>query len=61
MAEEYGAKENPMKNFSELQSPVRCIRSVWSNTTESVSLNGLTNVVQQTLVTTNRFFRLRRP
>ena len=34
---------------------------VWSNTTNSVSINGLTNVVQQTMATTNRFFRLRRP
>ncbi len=35
--------------------------TVWSNTTDSVSVNGLTNVVQQTIVTTNRFFRLHRP
>ena len=35
--------------------------TVWSNTSDSVSINGLTNVVQQTMVTTNRFFRLHRP
>ena len=35
--------------------------TVWSNTTDSVSINDLTNVVQQTMATTNRFFRLRRP
>jgi FG-GAP repeat len=35
--------------------------TVWSNTPDSVSINGRTNVVQQTLATTNRFFRLRRP
>lgn len=35
--------------------------TVWSNTSDSVSINGQTNVVQQTLVTTNRFFRLHRP
>jgi hypothetical protein len=35
--------------------------TMWSNTTDSVSISGLTNMVQQTLVTTNRFFRLRRP
>lgn len=34
---------------------------VWSDTTNSVSINGLTNVVQQTRTTTNRFFRLHRP
>ncbi len=34
---------------------------VWSSTTDSVSLDGLTNVVQQTMEATNRFFRLRRP
>jgi hypothetical protein len=36
--------------------------SVWSNTTNPVSINGATNIVQQTASgTTNRFFRLRRP
>ena len=35
--------------------------NAWSNVTESVSLNGPTNVVQQTLTATNRFYRLRRP
>ena len=35
--------------------------TVWSNTSDSVSINGLTNVVQQPMVTTNRFYRLRRP
>jgi len=37
--------------------------TVWSNTTDAVSINGLTNVVQQSIAngTTNRFFRLRRP
>jgi len=52
-----------MKNSSELQSQARCIRTVWSNTTEAVCLNGLTNVVQQTNAggNINRFFRLRRP
>jgi hypothetical protein len=35
--------------------------TVWSNTSDSVSINGLTNVVQQTMTTTNRFFRLHRP
>ncbi|NOS70600.1 MAG: hypothetical protein HOP33_11800 [Verrucomicrobia bacterium] len=35
--------------------------TVWSNTSDSVSINGLTNVVQQTTITTNRFFRLHRP
>jgi hypothetical protein len=35
--------------------------TVWSNPNDSVSINGLTNVVQQTMTTTNRFFRLRRP
>jgi len=51
-----------MKNSGELQSQARCIRSVWSNTTGPVSLNGLTNVVQQPIAggNTNRFFRLRR-
>lgn len=34
--------------------------SVWSSVTESVSANGPTNVVQQPLGTTNRFYRLRR-
>ena len=36
---------------------------VWSNTTNAVSVSGLTNVVQQTIAggNTNRFFRLRRP
>ena len=36
---------------------------VWDNTTESVSINGLTNVIQQAIVSgiTNRFYRLRRP
>jgi len=35
--------------------------TVWSNTSDTVSITGLTNVVQQTIVATNRFFRLRRP
>ena len=35
--------------------------TAWSNVAESVSLNGPTNVVQQTLTATNRFYRLRRP
>ena len=34
---------------------------VWSNSTDTVSVNGLTNVIQQTLGPTNRFYRLRRP
>lgn len=33
----------------------------WSDTTDPVSINGQTNVVQQTMAITNRFFRLRRP
>jgi hypothetical protein len=35
----------------------------WSHVTNSVSVNGLTNVVQQIIVTggTNRFYRLQRP
>jgi hypothetical protein len=35
--------------------------TVWSNSTDTVSVTGLTNAVQQTLGATNRFFRLRRP
>jgi len=37
--------------------------AVWSDTTNSVSVIGLTNVVQQPLASapTNRFYRLRRP
>ena len=35
--------------------------TVWSNTSDLVSINGPTNVVQQTMATTNRFFRLHRP
>lgn len=35
--------------------------SSWSNTSDSVSINGQTNVVQQTMASTNRFFRLHRP
>jgi hypothetical protein len=35
--------------------------ALWSNVTASVSVNGPTNVVQQTLGSTNRFCRLRRP
>jgi hypothetical protein len=35
--------------------------TVWSDTTNSISANGQTNIVQQTMVTTNRFFRLHRP
>ena len=35
--------------------------TLWSNTTELVSINGQTNTVQQALVPANRFFRLRRP
>jgi hypothetical protein len=35
--------------------------TVWSDTPDSVSITGLTNIVQQTIVTTNRFYRLRRP
>jgi hypothetical protein len=34
--------------------------TVWSDTTNSVSINGLTNVIQETMVATNRFYRLRR-
>ena len=33
----------------------------WSDTTNSVSINGLTNVIQQAPGTANRFFRLHRP
>lgn len=33
----------------------------WSNTSDAVSINGQTNSVQQTMVITNRFYRLRRP
>ena len=35
--------------------------TVWSNASDPVSITGPTNVVQQTMVTTNRFYRLRRP
>ena len=37
--------------------------TVWSDTTNSVSVNGLTNVVQQTIGSgiTNRYYRLHRP
>lgn len=35
--------------------------TVWNDTTNSVSINGLTNVVQQAMTSTNRFFRLHRP
>jgi hypothetical protein len=35
--------------------------TVWSNSTDTVSVTGLTNAVQQSLGATNRFFRLRRP
>jgi hypothetical protein len=36
---------------------------VWSKTTDLVSINHLTNVVQHTIATgiTNRFYRLHRP
>jgi hypothetical protein len=34
--------------------------TVWSKTSDSVSINGQTNVVQQTMVTTNRFYRMNR-
>ncbi len=43
------------------QAGVLGASTVWSNTSDSVSINSQTNVVQQTLTTTNRFFRLRRP
>jgi hypothetical protein len=33
----------------------------WKDVTESASINGQTNLVQQPLVSTNRFYRLRRP
>lgn len=35
--------------------------AVWDDAPESVTLNGLTNTVQQTLENTNRFYRLRQP
>ncbi|NOS70599.1 MAG: hypothetical protein HOP33_11795 [Verrucomicrobia bacterium] len=35
--------------------------TVWNDTTNSVSITGLTNVVQQTMTATNRFFRLHLP
>jgi hypothetical protein len=35
--------------------------NVWSDTTNSVSVTGPTNVVQQTLNSTNLFFQLHRP
>ena len=35
--------------------------TMWSDTINSVSINGLTNVIQQTMVTTDRFYRLHRP
>jgi acyl-coenzyme A synthetase/AMP-(fatty) acid ligase len=37
--------------------------TVWGNTSDSVFITGLTNVVQQTIANgaTNRFFRLHRP
>ena len=35
--------------------------AVWDDTPETVSLNGLTNTVQQTLENANRFYRLRQP
>jgi hypothetical protein len=34
---------------------------VWEDTAAAASVNGPTNVVQQLLGTTNRFYRLRRP
>ena len=43
------------------QAGVLGASTVWSNTSDSVSINGQTKVLQQTLATTNRFFRLRRP
>ena len=43
------------------QASVLGTPTVWSNSTNSVFINGLSNVVQQTLVSTNRFFRLHRP
>lgn len=35
--------------------------AVWDDAPESVTLNGLTNAVQQSLENTNRFYRLRQP
>lgn len=43
------------------QAGVLGASTAWSNTSDSVSVNGLTNVVQQTMVSTNRFYRLHRP
>jgi hypothetical protein len=44
-----------------LQQTGRLDPANWSNATESVSVTGQTNRVQQSIVSTNRFFRLRRP
>lgn len=35
--------------------------TVWEDTVDSASITGPTNVVQQSLASTNRFYRLRRP
>jgi hypothetical protein len=45
------------------QTDLLSTTSVWNDTTNSVSINGQTNVVQQSIAsgTTNRFFRLHRP
>jgi hypothetical protein len=44
------------------QTDVLGTSTVWNDTTNSVSVNGLTNVVQLTVNgTTNRFYRLHRP
>jgi hypothetical protein len=44
------------------QADLLGVQTAWNDTTNSVSINGLTNVVQQPIVgATNRFFRLHRP
>ena len=51
----------PETGFALQQTDALGTATVWDDTTNSVSITGQTNVVQQTLVTTNRFFRLHRP
>jgi hypothetical protein len=44
-----------------LQQSAQLNPAVWSNTTDTLLVNGPTNQVQQTLTSSNRFFRLHRP
>jgi hypothetical protein len=51
---------SPETGLSLQQSGVVGIPASWSNTSDPVSINGLTNFLQQSMSPTNRFFRLHR-